>query len=79
MRTNINIILLYRVLVEGSDTSYRYLRQKKKCSPLLSAGMREDGHDLLVQQRHLLEPPHVLPEFQLQAVASAVLGLQVLD
>lgn len=41
--------------------------------------MREDGHDLLVQQRHLLEPPHVLPEFQLQAVASAVLGLQVLD
>lgn len=48
-------------------------------SPLLPTSMGEDSSDLLVQQRHLLEPRQLLPELHLQAVASTVFPFQMLD
>jgi len=48
-------------------------------SPLLPGGVWKGPEDLFVQQRHLLEPRQLLPELHLQAVATAVLPLQMLD
>lgn len=48
-------------------------------SPLLPRSVREDSEDLLVQQRHLLEPRQFLSELHLQTVTSTVFSFQMLD
>lgn len=67
------------------DLSKRLEKQTNKpkenslSSPLLPSGVRKQPQDLVVQRSHLLRLRQLLSQFDLQAVASTVLGLQVLD